>query len=906
MARLVDEERASALTRLLDYSTVRSAGKREFFEFLKGRVREFREYLWTEHERGAGGLELVRVHTALIDRLICELYRRASEEYYSKYPRLDFPTAILAVGGYGRKDLCPYSDIDLLILYHYKMTPFVEAVTEEVLYALWDLGFQVGHAVRNVKEVLRMAGEDASIRTALMDYRFICGERKFFESVKKDMDRFLLFTSGDRFIEERIHDLKERHRKHGDVVCLLEPHIKEGKGGLRDLHTAIWVMKVKFKASSMKELSLKGVLPRRSEKNYYYLLDQLLRIRNHMHFLAGRKNDLLTFELQEELARFWGYRQHGIFRAAERFMRFYYVIATQCAQLSEELIEQVERYLPEKKIFPSYFRKRQVIDDRFTIYRGKIYINRSKYLKEDPSLYMKIFQHVQRTGNPLSSQAKRRMKKVLAVVDNEFRGRKDVAARFREILDEGKNLKLVLTEMNDCRFLGKYIPEFSHLFYRAQQDIYHRYTVDIHSIMAATVLPELEERDSKGESLTNEEQQILEIFREVENRALFILAVLFHDIGKGLGHGHSRIGESLVEGIMNRLGFTKEEVDDCKFLVRHHLEMANVAQRRDMHDIELIYNFASLVGSKKRLDMLYLLTYCDLRAVNEDSWNRWRALLLSELYEKTLNIVVQDEFKLPPMKKVIEEAKEKFREKLIGKPVVEVDRFLSELPERYFLSVSADRASDHFELFSSFESDPITKVFPFARKGFTEVALVCSDEHGLFAKVTGTLASHGINILSASAFTTGGGVAFDVFNVDYLGKPLTDEKKIERLVKDLKDVLQGAVEVDELLGKRRVVGKKGKTVQYRPTRVIIDNESSSFFTIVEIFTYDRVGLLYDISRSITGEGYEISLSKISTKADQVADVFYITDRGGEKILDPKKVEKLKERIFESIEGFEVT
>ena len=888
---------------LVDFSPFVPLEGDPFRRSLKKRLEEYREFIAKGHLAGWGGLESVRVNTKFFDSLICFLYENAKERYYSRYPRLDFPLSIIAVGGYGRSDLCFQSDLDLLFLYHYKVTPFVEAVTEVILYELWDLGLTVGHAVRNVREAVSYAREDPTVRTALLDYRFICGNREFFESIRKNLDNFLLYSGGDRFIKERIDALRERHQKQGGVVYLLEPNIKEGMGGLRDLHSALWSLRVKFKARGLHDLMMKGAITGRSEKNYHYFMDNLLRIRNHVHLIAGRKNDIISFDIQEDLARFWGYRDMGTVRGAERFMRFYYIISTQSRQLSEELIEDVERHMVRNVPLHIKLRERSMIDNHFVRYREKLYVNSSRSFVSEPSLLITIFEQSQKMGTPLSSQAKRRIKKVLGVVDEGFRYDREIAEGFKGILERGTSLRHVLMEMNESRFLGKFIPEFSHLYFRAQQDIYHRFTVDIHSIMAASVIPGIEERLGTNGDVTEEERYFYEIYQRIENRPLFLLTVLFHDIGKGLGHGHSKIGESMVEGIMQRMGFSAEEVEDCRFLVLNHLEMTHLAQRRDMHDIEMIYNFAKQIGTAKRLDMLYLMTYCDLKSVGEDSWNEWRGMLIKELYEKGMNVIEQGEFKLPPFHSILIEKKEKISESLSEFNEGEMEKFLDEVPERYILSTPDDRIYGHFMLLKEFKGEPIITLKGFPDMKFSELLIICNDTHGLFSRIAGVLAAHNINILGANISTSKHDIALDTLQINYLGEPLMDTSKVERLRHDLRMVIRGDLEVEPLLEKRASAIRRGeKMVKYRPTRVLIDNETSSRYTIIDIFTYDRVGLLYDITRTLSSLGYEINLSKISTKADQVADVFYLVNSRGEKITDEVELEELKKALYDASEG----
>jgi [protein-PII] uridylyltransferase len=430
-----------------------------------------------------------------------------------------------------------------------------------------------------------------------------------------------------------------------------------------------------------------------------------------------------------------------------------------------------------------------------------------------------------------------------------------------------------------------------------QRDIYHTYTVDIHSIRAASVLPEIESADRR----TKEEEEFLAIHRSVPRKDLFHLAVLIHDIGKGKGHGHSEIGAEIAGRIGARMGLSEAEVEDLVFLVRHHLLMAHTSQRRDLHDIELILSFTDVVSSQPLLDRLYLLTYADLRAVGPDVWTQWKAMLLAELYDKAKNILETGK-----LKRVYEERplqrREQVRERLSVFPREEVDRYLSRFDDRYFLGTPDGRFSDHLRLLSGFDGTaPRLEAIDFPESGASEIIIVWKDQRGLFSKIAGTLSANGINILNASISTSVDGVALDSFYVSYLGKSLSGDAKKERVLQDLSAVLRGEATVEHLLAERKIPRfVREKVIRYRPTRVAFDNSVSSRYTVVDIFTYDRIGLLYDITRTLTGMGIDIALSKISTKADQVADVFYLTDRGLGKITSEDRMEEIRAALLEAI------
>ncbi|HSL91852.1 MAG TPA: [protein-PII] uridylyltransferase, partial [Candidatus Limnocylindrales bacterium] len=810
---------------------------------------------------------------------------------------LHYRMAVIAVGGYGREELCPKSDIDLLFLHPYKMDRYVESMTEWMLYPLWDLGLEVGHSVRNVKETIRMAAADDSIRTALLDYRFITGSEPFFDDAGKEIEKFLFYSNADKFIEKKIREMRTRHAKFGSTVYVLEPNVKEGRGGLRDLHTAIWTARIKYKSRNLLDLRNKGVAAYQTIRAIRHTLSYLLRVRNELHFLTGKKTDVLTFEVQEQMADLFRYRTYGKTYGVERFMRAYYMHASSAAHLSDELLEQVDRFLPEGGRKPFFSFRRKTMAGAGILYRGKLSLKDSSSFNKDPVNVMEFFRTMQKTHSVISVGAKKQVQRALPLAGQEFREDPRAGRLFLEILSDPHWLRETLLAMNECRFLGRYIPEFAPLYSKVQRDIYHVYTVDIHSVRAASVLSELENKANR----TKEEEGFLKIYRSVPRKDLLNLAILLHDIGKGKGHGHSRIGAEIVGRIGPRLRLSEEEVADLVFLVENHLLMAHTSQRRDLHDIELILSFTDVVTTPSRLDRLYLLTYADLREVGPDVWTQWKAMLLAELYDKAKNILETGK-----LKRVYEEQplkrREQVREWLSAFPRAEVDRYLTRFDDRYFLGTPDSRFPEHLRLLSGFDgSAPRIEAIDYPESGASEIIIVWKDQRGLFSMIAGTLSANGINILNASISTSVDGIALDTFYVTYRGKSLQGDAKKERVPQDLSAVLRGQTTVEQIMADRGIARfVREKVSRYRPTRVAFDNSVSSRYTVVDIFTYDRIGLLYDITRTLTGMGIDIALSKISTKADQVADVFYLTDRGLGKITDEARLEQIRAALLDAI------
>jgi [protein-PII] uridylyltransferase len=870
----------------------------DLLDYLKSYLAGTLAAICEEQRMGtAGGNLACHMLADAMDNVLRVLHDRARAKYLASASDLNYRMAVIAVGGYGRAELCPKSDIDLLFLHSYKSDPYVEAVTERILYSLWDMGLDVGYSVRNLKETFKMAASDDSIRTALMDFRFVGGQEGFFRESEREIEKFLFFSDADRFIGKKLDEMRKRHVKYGETVYVLEPNVKEGKGGLRDLHSALWVACVKYKCRNLKELRNKGVVGGKTVRAIGHAQDYLLRIRNELHLLTGKKTDVLSFEVQDPLAEVFRYRDRGRNLAVERFMRTYYMNAAITAALADELLEQVDRHLMGGFRKPLYSLQKKKVGGVGVLYKGKLSALPGVSFQKEPLRILEFFQAIQKTRTVPTAHAKQSIQKALSSLGPEFPRDPEATKLFLSILSDPHYLLETLLAMHECRFLGKFIPEFASLSFLVQRDIYHVYTVDIHLILAASILPGL----AGIRRRTSEEEAFLAIYRSVSRKDLLALAILCHDIGKGKGHGHSRIGAQIMARIGMRMGLARDEIDDLVFLVEHHLLMAHDSQRRDMHDIELIIRFCEVVDTPARLDMLYLLTYADMRAVGPEVWTQWKAMLLLELYEKAKNVLETGRLKRRFTERA-RQRREQVAEMLWQFPPDAVSEYLSRFDDRYFLGTPDDRFGDHLRILSSYDgATPRIETFDSPQFGTSELIVVCHDQQGLFSKIAGTISASGINILNATIATSGDGVALDTFFVTYMGKSLKDNPKKEYLAADLSAVLTGNIDVGELIAERKVARfSREKVAKFRPTHVVFDNSVSSRFTVVDIFTYDRIGLLYDITRTLAVLGLDIVLSKISTKADQVADVFYLMDRDGKKIVDPERVNEVRQALLEAI------
>ena len=861
-------------------------------------LTHYRDEIKAVHRAGAPGHTVVREITVMTDTLIRKLFRSITKDL-SKNGKGKEHLTLMAIGGYGRGELNPHSDIDLMFLYSGKDQARVEDIAQKLLYFLWDMRLDVGYSVRNLQDCVEMAAADTTVRTALLDARVLAGSRILAKDFEKVMLTQILTKRSDSFIREKVEELRKRREKYGSSVYLLEPNVKESEGGLRDLHTALWVAKIKYKVSDSKELIVKGIMTDEDLASYNEALSYLWRIRNELHFHSGRKNDQLTFEAQTRLAAFFGYEDSGKNLAVEEFMRDYYLHATKVEHISSSLITLCSRRDEGAFKILGYFIRRP-IGEGFYILKGELVIPDESAVEKDPARLMKLFEYAQKHDVAISVNAKALVRRSLHLVNDKFRRSKEVNQSFFNILRSDKGVSETLRLMHHLEFLNRFIPEFGHIFCKVQHDLYHIYTVDIHSLFAVEEIVKL----LRGER-QKELPLLTRLAREVDKRELLLLAVLFHDIGKGEGGGHAEKGAAMMPTIARRMGLSREDSERLEFLVRSHLLMAHIAQRRDLHDEKMIIQFARQMEKSENLKMLYLLTYADIRAVGTDVWTEWKAMLLQELYEKSFNVLERGDFQLEARSERVKSVKRKVLE-LLGTdyPVPAVKEELRAMTTRHLLSNPSRVIAEHVKLLLLLEHEKIvTQVFHEPEGGYSSFTICTLDVPALFSMITGVMAANGINILGAQIHTSSNGKALDILQVNSpQGFVITDENRWKRVEDDLRQVLTGKIQVGNLVAKRQrptLLAERPKPLF--PSRVEIDNEVSSDYTVIDIITHDKVGLLYRITSTLSELGLYIGISKISTKVDQVADVFYVRDIFGHKITSPERLEEIRERLQKAVE-----
>lgn len=848
----------------------------------KAYLGEARDALRVWHDAGASGRAVVEAWTGATDRLIEFLVAAATTHYRRRYVQLDQRCAVIAQGGYGRGELNPHSDIDLLFLYPHQVTPYVETVTETVLYSLYDARAQVGHAVRTIRDCVRLSSGDIKIKTALVDARFLCGDRPLADDFFRTLDRDIKSRAPGKFIREKMLESENRHHSYGDSVYLLEPHLKEGQGGLRDLHTALWIAKIKFKLASLRELAVKGVVNSRELAGIEEAQDFLFRVRNALHFLYGGHQDQLTFEVQETVAENLGYRPRlgDELKPVEHFLRDYYLQAAAVTRFSELIIDRsVNPPQPYRLIGRMMAR---TIRPSVRIVSGELNVTEPDFFEHDPLELVGIFVDAQRHGVRLAPGLAESVRTNVHLLGEAEREDPRLAELFLAILRGPARVYETLNEMHRLGVFSRILPEWAHLLCLVLHDHYHIYTVDQHSLMAVRELERLRSGE-RAQSLP----LLTQLMREVDRVELLYLGILLHDSGKGLGGGHSEKGAVFAREISRRLRLNEDDAAEVEALVRQHLAMSHLAQRRDVHDDKLLIDFARLVGSPEALKRLYLLTYADMRATGPTVWNTWKAMLLDEAYLRVQEVFACG-FEPEDREKRVERIRSRVRESVraAGGDLEELEGFLSKMPQSYFLTTPEALIAGHAVLARRARREGLaTEVTHFPAFGFSEFTVATRDREGLFAILTGVIAANGMNILAARVATSSDGLALDAFRISHIENPerALDEERWIRTRQLLADVLEGRRDLAETLARVSRPGILDRPVPSGVGReVVVDNRVSEEYSVVEVYAPDRIGLLHGLAQAIFELGLRIHIAKITTNVDQILDVFYLTESDGSK------------------------
>ncbi|MCF6265983.1 MAG: [protein-PII] uridylyltransferase [Desulfuromusa sp.] len=841
------------------------------------------------NDLGATGSRVVIELTAVFDRLNDGIYKVASADLNKDELA---GCTLIALGGYGRAEMNPRSDLDLMFYYEAVGKNAARIIADRMLYLLWDLRLDVGYSVRSSAECLEES-HDTTVRSSLLDARFISGNQELYKSFADSVGRVMLNQDTQSFIKLKLAERSERKIKYGSSVYLLEPNLKEGEGGLRELQEALWIARVKFKASGLKELLKKSVINEQDFQEYNQALDYLWKIRNFLHFKGQRKSDQLSFEQQQLLADFFGYKKKRRTSAVEQFMQEYYARAMQVEHLSTKFILRVTQpgTQPKKNVF-NFFGRRN-IEDGFYIIRGELRAKVDQHLLDDPTLMMVAFQLAQKHEVQICLELKQLIRDNSHLINDKVRRSKRINHSFMQILRHPRGVSDILRKMHHLHFLNAFIPEFKKIYCQVQFDLYHIYTVDIHTLFAIKEMEKLWHGDYQ-----HQHPMLTEVASNIEKRELLLLAILFHDIGKGSGKDHSVRGAEMIPTIARRLRLNREDSERLEFLVLNHLKMAHISQRRDLQDLKMISQFAALMGMSENLRMLYLLTFADIKAVGPDVWTEWKGSLLRELYEKAYDALEKNEFYHEKRSEKIRNRKRNIRKALLDDfSESRVNKVINSLNTRYLMSYRSREIIPHLRLALSRGKKTLAMQIEHNREAeYTELTLATIDSPGLFSQIAGVMAAHSINILGAQIHTRKNGTVLDILQVNSLIGGIVDkQQKWERVKSDLSEVLEGRTLVEDLFNKSQPPDYlKASTKQpQKRNKVEIDNEVSDRYTVIDIFATDKIGLLYEITRTLNELGLYIAVSKISTKVDQVADIFYVSDIFGQKITDIVKLEEIR-------------
>ncbi|WP_420850170.1 [protein-PII] uridylyltransferase [Rhodobaculum claviforme] len=852
-------------------------------------------------ERPLAARELVRGQTLLTDALVITAFDVARRHLHP----LPNPTegerlTLIAVGGYGRAEMAPHSDVDLLFITPWKVTGWAESVIESTLYILWDLKLKVGHATRTVSDCIRLGRDDITIRTALLEHRCLAGEAALAEELKTRLWDELFVGTEREFIEAKLAERAQRHSRQGGQRYVLEPNVKEGKGGLRDLQTLYWIAKYIHRVEAAAELVALGMFTADEYASFRGAETFLWGVRCHLHLIAGRASDQLTFDMQVEVAERMGYADHGGRRAVEHFMQDYFRHATRVGELTRIFLTALEAaHVKQAPALMRLFKRRRRVRPGYVERQGRLAVVDADSFLADPLNLLRIFEEALRTGLLLHPDAMRLIAASLPRFDSGLRDSAEANRLFLGLLLKHGNPERALRRMNELGVLGAFIPEFGRIVAMMQFNVYHHYTVDEHTIQCVSVLAQLE----RGE-LTESLPIATRILEEGVNRRVIYTALLLHDIGKGGTEDHSIAGARIVRRLAPRLGLNAEESETAEWLVRYHLLMSDMAQKRDLSDPRTVRDFAKAVKTRKRLDLLTVLTVCDIRGVGPGTWNNWKAMLLRKLYGATAEALETGLEDINRDKRE-SEAKRALRTALSDWPRAELRAETARHYGPYWQGLPTDTHVVFAGLLRGLGNGEIRMdLHPDDDRDATRACFALSDHPGIFSRLAGALALVGANVVDARTYTSRDGFATAVFWIqDADGSPYEAER-LPRLRKTIERTFAGEVVAGTALEARDKLKRRERPFRI-PTSITFDNEGSDLYTLIEVDTRDRPGLLYDLTRTLAASNIQIASAVIATFGLQAVDTFYVKDMFGLKLHARARQEALERKLRAAIaEGAE--
>jgi len=851
-------------------------------------------------------LKLVRSYAYITDCIV-QLAMDFSTNILNGDKPLNENFSVMGVGGYGRGEMAPHSDVDILFLISESPSNRVNIIIENALYLMWDLKLKVGHSVRSQKDCLHYAKEDLTIRTALLESRFVWGHRNFAVSLHDLLWNNLFKNTGPNYVEDKLQERNSRYERQGGNRYLLEPNVKESKGGLRDLQTLYWIVKYLYRISDIKDLIELEVITIEEFERFMSAEAFLWAVRCELHDLANRPQDVLHFEAQYDVAKNLGYKDNNGRKAVEVFMQDYFRFATDVGDLARILFSKLEAQHKKKvPVIQGWFRrtrsKKVILPPEYTELHGRMTISDPASFLKDPLNILRLFEVGLATQKLLHPDAMRLISANLHLIDRKFRNDPEANKIFMDTLLNYGNPERVLRRMNELGVLGRFIPEFGPIVAMMQYNLYHHYTVDEHTIQCLTFLAKIE----KGE-LKENLPIVTEILKKGINRKVLYVALLLHDCGKGSGQDHSQFGARQAAKAATRLGLDQQEVELVVWLIQKHLVMSDTSQKRDIGDPKTVLNFARIVGSRTRLKLLTVLTVCDIHGVGPGVWNDWKAHMLRGLYKFTHTALSEGSLNFASHYSVSES--QNLAQQILQKNGLDhSDETLSRHTESFWQNLETDEQIKIIELLNSVEDEKT--VFEFTqdeKRGATRVCFVRKSVPGLFPRLAGILALAKTNIVDAKSFLTKDGFVTTLFWLqDLNGKPY-EMIKLSRVKGQINKFINNFALLDETLAKRDSLKdsgrlSKGSSRFVVPTEITFDNDGSDLYTIIEVDTYDRSGLLYELVNTLHKSNLSVVSATIATYGAQAVDVFYVKNKSGLKILNPSRLDQVKKQLLNAIEA----
>ncbi len=864
-------------------------------QLFKKALHKSKELLYELHKKGASGRDIVSRLTTFSDYVLQAVYKTMELNLIRDEGPPAPQCTLIAVGGYGRGELNPQSDVDVLFIFEKDIDKKIERLVTDCLYFFWDIGLDVGYSSRSVGECLHLAKEQLDSGTSMLESRFLAGQPQLFALFRENIEYFFQRQEQRTFVAEKIYERDLRYKHYDESIYVQEPNVKESAGGLRDVHFVQWLGKVLYNCDSLYDLYKKGYCTLEEYDEVEKAVDFLFKIRNELHFSSNLKKDQLTFDDQAKASKALGFRSSKISLAPEKLMQQYYQHAKVIHLFQQNFIEQYNVKMNAGRD--------QAVPAPVQVAEGFVLAN-SKYLeidaddsifRKEPCRIMEIFRQQHMNRCQLGSHTKGIVRNIVGGLDSKISRDSRFLNPLLELLGEEQYCAPVLRTMHELGLLGKIIPEFGKLTCFVQYDYNHRYTADEHTIRALEILEGIPLLDPKDPGLGH----IPEICSaHVHSLGMMRLTILLHDVGKAMGPRHVERSARVVPRVARRFGLSQETTELVEFLVRQHITMSHMAQLRDPDDEKTINDFANTVANLQRLQLLYLLTYCDMSATAPGLWTIWKSMLLEEVYQKAVDIITLEEHKIG-REEYFERIKRLVAEKCPEDiPRESVDEHFEKMPRKYFFATAIDTVHRHLELLKQMQGRAVVTSSKFVPEfNYTELIICARDHIGLLSEIFGVLSFHRLNILSAQVYTRSDGIALDTFKI--VGE--IDGMVLEAAGRHLDETIRSTMDIETYLRqdyKYLTLKRRGKF--HVVTHINFDNDASEEYTIADIQAHDRMGLLFVIAKTLSSLNVDIRFAKIFTEGDQALDVFYIQDSNGKKIIDSAALEKIEGELRKAL------